>query len=123
MLRWTYGYPARPRRRDLSAAIAFSQIVGPAGLLRSERLRLGLNLIAPGTDYPAHAHPAVETYLVVSGTALWRLGDQPPRVEPPGSLIFHPGGTAHSMRTWGEPLLAVYSWSGDVLSPSVYVDH
>ncbi|MFO1055737.1 MAG: dimethylsulfonioproprionate lyase family protein [Dongiaceae bacterium] len=121
-LAWTYGYPARAGQPGLSAAIAFTQIVGPAGLLRSERLRVGLTLIAPGTDYPAHAHPAVETYLVVSGAALWRLGEQPSRVEPPGSLIFHPGGMAHAMRTWGEPLLAVYSWSGDVLSPSVYVD-
>ena len=49
---------------------AFCQIAGPTGLGRSERIRLGLTLIAPGTDYPAHAHPAVETYLVIAGTAL-----------------------------------------------------
>ena len=73
-LAWTYSYPARAGQPDLSAAVAFSQIVGPGGFRPSDRLRLGLTLIAPGTHYPPHAHPAIETYLVIAGTALWRLG-------------------------------------------------
>ena len=62
--------PPAPGQPDLSSAVAFSQIVGPGGFRRSDRLRLGLTLIAPGTHYPPHAHPAIETYLVIAGTAL-----------------------------------------------------
>ena len=48
-LAWSYSYPARAGQPDLSAAVAFSQIVGPGGLKASDRLRLGLTLIAPRT--------------------------------------------------------------------------
>ena len=120
-LAWTYSYPARPGQPDLSSAVAFSQIVGPGGFRRSDRLRLGLTLIAPRTHYPPHAHPAIETYLVIAGTAFWRLGEAAAVAQPPGALILHPGGAAHAMRTGAEPLLAIWSWRGDVTSPSVYL--
>ena len=118
-LAWTYSYPARAGQPDLSSAVAFSQIIGPGGIRRSDRLRLGLTLIAPGTHYPPHAHPAVETYLVIAGTAFWRLGEAPAAAQPPGALILHPSGAAHAMQTGAEPLLAIWSWRGDVTSPSV----
>jgi quercetin dioxygenase-like cupin family protein len=119
---WTYSYPARPTAPDLSSRVAFCQIAGPGGLRRSDQLRLGLTLIAPETRYPAHLHPAIETYLVIAGTGLWWLGSADPTLQPPGALIFHPSGVPHAMQTAGEPLLAVYSWRGDVVSPSVYLD-
>jgi len=78
-------------------------------------------LIAPRTHYPPHAHPAIETYLVITGTALWSLGAAPAAAQPPGALIFHPSGMAHAMETEAEPLLAIWSWRGDVTSPSVYL--
>ena len=121
-LAWTYSYPARAGQPDLSSAVAFSQIIGPGGIRRSDRLRLGLTLIAPGTHYPPHAHPAIETYLVIAGSALWSLGDAAAAAQPPGALIFHPSGMAHAMQTGTEPLLAIWSWRGDVTSPSVYLE-
>ncbi len=121
-LAWGYGYPDRSDAPDLSSRVAFCEIVGPGGLLPSDDLRLGLTLIAPATHYPAHAHPAIETYLVVAGNALWQQGADEPRVQPPGALILHPSGISHAMRTEGDPLLAVYSWRGDLVSPSVYLD-
>ena len=40
---------------------------------------------------------------------------------PPGALVLHPSGVVHAMRTHEEPLLAVYTWTGeDVRTPSVY---
>jgi quercetin dioxygenase-like cupin family protein len=120
-LAWIYSYPARAGQPDLSAAVAFSQIVGPGGFRPSDRLRLGLTLIAPGTHYPPHAHPAIETYLVIAGTALWGLGATAAAAQPPGALILHPSGMAHAMQTGAEPLLAIWSWRGDVTSPSVYL--
>lgn len=121
-LAWVYGYPDRPGEPDLSSRVAFSEIVGPAGLLPSDDLRFGLTLIAPGTRYPAHAHPAIEIYLVVAGSALWQKGPDEPRVQPPGALILHPSGVRHAMQTEDDPLLAIYSWRGDLASPSVYLD-
>ena len=120
-LAWTYSYPARPGQPDLSTAVAFSQILGPRGLRQSDGLRLGLTLIAPGTHYPPHAHPAIETYLVLAGTAVWRLGETA-AAQPPGALILHPSDMAHAMETGAEPLLAIWSWRGDLASPSVYLE-
>jgi quercetin dioxygenase-like cupin family protein len=101
--------------------VAFAEIVGPDGFLDSEKIRIGLTLIAPDTHYPLHAHPALELYLVVAGTAAWQLGREPARPQPPGSLILHPSNAPHGMETGGEPLLAIYSWRGDLASPSVYL--
>ncbi len=120
-LQWTYGYPETPGTRGLDTAVAFAEIVGPSGFLDSEKIRVGLTLIAPQTHYPLHAHPALELYLVVAGTAAWQLGQEPPKPQPPGSLIFHPSSAPHAMETGGEPLLAIYTWRGDLASPSAYL--
>jgi quercetin dioxygenase-like cupin family protein len=121
-LRWTYSYPTNPRDRDLSAKVAFAQIVGGRGLLPDSAIHIGLTLIAPHVVYPAHRHPAVELYLVISGTALWQSGDAGPARKPPGSVILHPSNIVHAMTTFEEPLLAIWTWRGDLVSPSVYVN-
>lgn len=121
-LAWVYGYPPDPRRPGLAEAIAFSDIVGERGLLPAGKIGIGLTLIAPETAYPNHAHPAVEFYLVLSGTALWTAGAAPEAPRPPGSLILHTESLPHAMTTGTEPLLAVFTWHGDIASPSVYLD-
>lgn len=120
-LTWTYSYPTDPRWPELGQKVAFSQIVGARGILASSRLYLGLTLIAPHTHYPAHRHPAIETYLVIAGNAWWQLDDAPESRHAPGSLILHPRNAAHAMRTEAEPLLALFSWHGEIGSPSVYL--
>lgn len=119
-LRWTYSYPDDPRWPGLASSVAFAQIAGPRGLVPDDRLLLGLTLVAPGTVYPRHVHPAVEFYLVIAGTALWQVGHTDAVARPPGSLIFHPSGIAHAMTTANEPLLAAFTWHGDIGTPSVY---
>jgi hypothetical protein len=59
------------------------------------------------TGYPPHAHPAIETYLVVAGNTAWQLGADALRRQPPGAVIFHPSGIAHTMETFAQPLLAI----------------
>jgi len=34
--------------------------------------------------------------------------------------VLHRSGAAHAMASKGEALLAIYSWTGDVVSPSVW---
>ena len=69
-LAWTYSYPAHPVSPIYRPPSPSARSSAPVEFRQSERLRLGLTLIAPGTHYPPHAHPAIETYLVVAGTAL-----------------------------------------------------
>jgi quercetin dioxygenase-like cupin family protein len=119
-LPWQYTYPARADAPGLGQNIAFAEIIGPAAPLPSERVCLGLTLIAPGTRYPEHHHPATELYHVLAGSALWTADGETQR-QPPGAFILHPSQIEHAMETREEPLLAVYAWTGpDVRTTSVY---
>jgi mannose-6-phosphate isomerase-like protein (cupin superfamily) len=121
-LRWSYGYPVDPKWPDLGSRVAFAQLVGSRGLTDDDFVNLGLTLMAPRTHYPLHAHPAIEVYLVLSGTAGWRIQGQPFRTQPPGSLLLHRSGIGHAMLTNAEPLLALYVWRGDLATAPIYVE-
>lgn len=118
-LPWRYGYAPRADAAGLEHRMAWAELVGPAAPFRSAQVGLGLTLIGPHTSYPPHRHPAVEVYRVVAGTAVWRAGPVT-SLHPPGATILHSPNLVHAMRTGDEPLLAIYSWSGDVNSPSVW---
>ncbi|CAH2598796.1 Cupin domain-containing protein [Rhodovastum atsumiense] len=120
-LPWHYGYPPRRDAPDLGRDIAFAELVGPAAPLHSDEVCLGLTLIGPHSFYPLHAHPAAELYWVLSGAAAWTAG-QVTQVHPPGSYILHPPNLPHAMRTGAVPLLAAYTWTGEVAISSVYVE-
>jgi hypothetical protein len=119
-LPWCHGYQPHPSRPGLEDCLAWVEIIGPDAPLRYPGLGLGFVLIAPHTDYPAHAHPAVELYHIVSGDALWTAGET---VEPrrAGDFILHPSGIPHAMTTAEAPLLTIYTWTGDVMSPSRFL--
>lgn len=93
---------------------AYTELVGPAGRMSARDAAFGLLALAPGTVYPMHEHPAVETYVVLMGAAEWRAGAQPWTVRLPGTLVHHPSGVGHAMRTGDHPLLAAYLWSGEI---------
>lgn len=120
-LAWTYGYPYDPGRPDLGDKIAFADILGRGGLGPAPALLVGLTLMTPHALYPPHAHPATELYLVISGTARWQAGEDAPRPNSPGALILHPSGVPHATETAAEPLLALYTWRGDLASPSTFL--
>jgi mannose-6-phosphate isomerase-like protein (cupin superfamily) len=119
-LSWYYHYETRPGEADLSSQIAFAELVGPDGDMDAPDCRVGFTLMAPDTFYPLHAHPAIELYFVIAGNAEWRAGDTTRRV-PPGELVLHRSSEPHSMRTFAEPLLALWSWSGDLDTPAYYL--
>jgi hypothetical protein len=119
-LPWRYSYQQRDDAPSLGENIAYAEIIGPDAPFRSTIFCLGLTLIAPDSFYPPHKHPAIELYYVVSGIAFWSLNN---RHLTPGEFVLHPSLATHSMRTRREPLLAVYTWSGeDIHTPSVYVE-
>lgn len=88
----------------------YCELLGPAGHVRDASVAMGILLLAPRTTYPAHAHPARETYAVVAGRAQWRQGNAHWRVRSPGERIEHAPNEPHAMRTEEEPLLAAYVW-------------
>ena len=118
-LPWRYGYDPRPDAPGLEDSMAWAELIGPKAPILSDAVGFGLTLIGPRTHYRPHRHPAVELYAVIAGTAIW-TADGIAAPKPPGSFILHPENVVHAMQTGDEPLLAVYSWTGDIVSPSVW---
>jgi mannose-6-phosphate isomerase-like protein (cupin superfamily) len=119
-LPWRYSYPPRPDAPDLADRIAFAELIGPRAPLTAPDCRAGFTLMAPDTFYPLHAHPAIELYLVISGHAQWTTPEAE-RIVPPGRFVLHLSNQPHAMRTFAEPLLALYGWSGDIDTPAFYL--
>jgi mannose-6-phosphate isomerase-like protein (cupin superfamily) len=119
-LDWHYHYAERDDAPGLGADIAFAELIGPGAPLSAAGIRAGFTLIGPHVLYPAHAHPAHELYVVLSGRALWtRSGRSAWR--DPGAVIVHDSEETHAMQTGAETLLALYSWRGAIDAPSRYV--
>ncbi|MDR2365801.1 MAG: cupin domain-containing protein [Zoogloeaceae bacterium] len=119
VLPWRYSYDARADHPGLETRMAWAELIGPIAPFKSEKVCLGLTAIGPRTLYPDHAHPAAETYLVLSGTARWTMNGVTRR-QAPGNFILHPSRVVHAMQTGREPLLAVYIWTGEVETLSTY---
>ena len=120
-LPWKYNYEPRADMPDLGNRMGWGEILGPEAPYHDEHFCFGFTLLGKNTLYPAHYHPATELYVVLSGLAVWTL-DGVSKVRGPGEFILHPSNHVHSMQTNEEPLLALYTWSGDdVVTLSKYV--
>ncbi len=114
---WTVGDFKMPA--SFAGRSAYVEILGPEGLAHRDDLRFGLYVQAPESLYPPHNHAAEELYYVLGGTARWQKADGEFRAMAPGTLIRHAPWERHAMRTAVEPLLALWTWTGD-LSVSTY---
>ena len=92
----------------------YVELVGRKRPWASDRIAVGFLMLGPGAHYPAHSHPAAEVYHVVSGVAEWRQGDEALTTRPVGAAIYHAPNVVHETRVLGEPLLALYCWTGDI---------
>jgi quercetin dioxygenase-like cupin family protein len=119
-LPWDYQYPPHPSAEDLATRIGFAELIGPDGPMHAPQCRVGFTLMAANTFYPLHAHPAIELYLVIAGHAEWTASNAR-QVVPPGRFVLHRSNEPHAMRTLTEPLLALYSWSGDLETAAFYI--
>ncbi len=118
-LPWRYGYAPRADAPGLESAMAWAELIGPLAPIVSTKLCFGLTLIGPHSFYPPHRHPAVELYRIVVGEPLWTVATTT-SAQSPGALIFHDRDVVHAMRTGAAPLLAIYSWTGDLNTSSVW---
>ncbi len=120
-------YGDSPDHRHFFDNYAFAILVGPGrhgfeSLYRDQHMLCGLTIQAPGVHYPAHAHPAVEVYGVLGGTARWRRGEEAWSERPPGSIILHESGVAHAMETADEPTRALFTWVRNLGHPPTMVE-
>jgi Dimethlysulfonioproprionate lyase len=123
----TRSYDNEPSMAAFLPRYAVGLIVGPDSFGRrcpyfSDDVFLGVSLQAPGTDYAAHAHQAVELYYILAGSVDWRQGDGAWRRKAPGEFVRHEAHEPHAMRTGEEPLLALFAWVSDVMSGVYLVD-
>jgi len=119
LARWSEFYEETPWSQGFISRFATGECIGPTGPFRSDDVILGLFVLGPETNYPAHAHAAEEFYIVVSGEAEFQTGVNAKFIlKKQGDVVFHESHVSHAIRTSSQPLLAVYGWRGDLLGPS-----
>jgi hypothetical protein len=111
-LPWTDGSFALPD--EIRGRNAYAELIGPEGPLLCQHCRFGFYLQAPDCLYPAHSHAAEELYLILSGSAEWRLDEAEPFIPPVPGLVHHRPWQKHEMGTRRFPLLAMWAWVGDI---------
>jgi len=111
-LAWRQTYGVGQADAEFLSRYGWAELVGSKGILHEPGVSAGLLLLGPDCHYPAHRHPALEYYVPLSGTARWFDTDLGWRDIPPLQTIVHRSGIDHAMRTFAEPLLAYFHWSG-----------
>ena len=84
-------------------------IVGPKGIVQSDRVWVGMSLLAPAAQYPEHKHEPAEVYIVLSpGGGEWLVNGVWKHFSR-GDVIYNRSGVPHAMRARPhEPLLALW---------------
>ena len=114
---WTVGYEAEDE--TFYRNFGFAEFIGPEGVFHSEEFSCGFVAMGENMVYPEHSHPAVELYEVISGPLEWRIDRNSWFLAKQGQLIHHNKKQLHAMKTRELPFLGIYTWIGDIHSPSV----
>ena len=85
-------------------------LAGPEGPYTADGVRVMIGYWGQGLRYPDHAHPPEEHYLVLAGSARFRLGGGPWRRLGPGGIFHTPAGAVHSADMGEDALLALSIW-------------
>jgi hypothetical protein len=90
------------------------ELVGPDGMFPNTNIRVGLWMQQANLKYGPRRHAAEETFLILAGSALWSMADEPPSKHGPGAARHHPSNILHTSITTTEPVFAAWRWSGDI---------
>ena len=112
----TDGFP-----RAFLETYGWFDLAGPEGPYTADDLRIMFGYWGPGLHYPDHSHAQEEHYLVLAGSAWFRLADQPFRRLGPGEVFHTPPGAIHAAEMCDEPLIAMAIWRADDLSVRVHL--
>ena len=107
-------YVAAPPTPGFLDRYGYCELLGPGRPWPHASLRVGLMLLAPGTLYPSHSHPASEVYHVVAGRSAWWRERGGWQMRDAGEAIHHAPNVPHATRAQAEPMLALYCWTGDI---------
>ena len=105
---------ADPLYQEHSHFKAHVELLGPSGLLASSKVRLGLYGMLPHREYGLRTHPAEETYIMLAGSAFWKLADAPYQQRVSGQRSHHPSMMPHATRTGDDGFMSIYIWDGDI---------
>jgi mannose-6-phosphate isomerase-like protein (cupin superfamily) len=122
-LRWEQSY----RKGDglvpdaMLDAYGFAEIIGARGPFVSDRIRAGIAIWGPGVVYPRHQHQAEEIYILLSGSARFKLGDETETRYQRGDVVFVASNTPHAFCCDDEALVVCYLWqAGDLRQTSIF---
>jgi hypothetical protein len=90
------------------------ELLGPAGLVKSSTVRLGLYGMLPNSEYGLRTHPAEEIYIMLAGQADWKHSDAPYKPHYSGERSYHPSMMPHASRTGDLAFMSVYAWHGNI---------
>jgi mannose-6-phosphate isomerase-like protein (cupin superfamily) len=97
------------------AAYGFAEIIGKKGPFVSDRIRAGIGIYGPNIVYPRHQHQAEEVYIVLAGSAEFKVGDRAAATRQVGDVIFVASNTPHGFCTSDQSLVIYYLWqAGDL---------
>lgn len=94
----------------------WTDLAGPDGPYTADGFRLMLGYWGQGLTYPDHSHPPEEHYMVLSGSAWFRLDDDPFVKRSPGEVFHVPAQAIHSAEMRDEGLLAISIWRAEDVS-------
>ena len=115
---------SNPLYREHSHFKAHVELLGPTGLVASSRIRLGLYGMLPHSEYGLRTHPAEETYVMLAGSAFWKLADATYQQRVVGQRSYHPSMMPHATRTQDDAFMSIYIWDGDIATDQYqYLGH
>ncbi len=97
-----------------AVSAAYCQIAGPGCPYSSDHFRFGIFMIPARYTYPSHVHGADEIYIPVAGRGEWAMDEGEFRVWPLNEVVPIVSMRPHAIRTGDEPLLTLYTWTGDI---------
>jgi len=116
-LRWEQSY----RKEDdvvpeaMLEGYAFAETIGMQGPFVSERIRAGIGIWGPEIVYPRHQHQAEEIYIVLAGSAEFKIGEAEVSRRSTGDVVYVESNTPHGFRTTDQSLVVYYLWqAGDL---------
>ncbi len=118
-LSWQQTYSRDDLGQHFLDRYGWVMLVGPDAPVKNSSILSGFLLLGPDVEYPVHKHAAEEVYVILSGSASWKIGDADWRLKSAGSIIHNPSWQPHGMRTdRREPLLIGFLWNADKVEKS-----
>ena len=99
--------------KAFAQAFRYKTLIGGASApVRGRNVLFGEAEFAPGAVYVGHKHPAPEIYYIISGEALWTVGDKTFKATPGMAIYTKPNAVHRMVNTGNEVLKTVWMWWG-----------